>query len=54
MRTICYILIALFMTIGFTACTADSIAENEPNFEETSGENGQDWNVDNDEDRGGN
>ncbi len=53
MKTIFYILIALFMTTSFTACTADSIADNEaPAIDEvaTNGGHGQ---VD-DEDQGGN
>ncbi len=29
MKTIYYILIALFMTASFTSCTADSVADNE-------------------------
>ncbi|MEW7291644.1 hypothetical protein [Aquimarina sp. 2304DJ70-9] len=37
MKTIFYILIALFMTTSFTACTADSIADNEaPAIEEVA------------------
>ncbi|MEW7278817.1 hypothetical protein ABW636_09490 [Aquimarina sp. 2201CG1-2-11] len=45
MRTIYYILIALFMTVSFTACTSDSIAENEPTFEEEAGTPGDDGKV---------
>ena len=41
------------MTTGFTACTADSIAENEPNFEQEASSGGQDGTVRND-DPGGN
>ncbi len=42
------------MTVSFTACTADSIAENEPTFEEEAGAPGDDGRVTDEEDSGGN
>ncbi|WP_281987355.1 hypothetical protein [Aquimarina aggregata] len=52
MKTISYILLALVMTVSFTSCTSDSIADNlETPTDEvaTTGENGH---VE-DEDQGG-
>ncbi len=53
MKTIFYILIALFMTTSFTACTADSVADNVDVSTEEVATNGQDGTVDPDEDVGG-
>ncbi len=53
MKTLFYILIALCIITNLTSCTADSIAENEPQLIDevsTTGENGE---VDG-EDEGGN
>ncbi len=52
MKTIIYILVALFMTASFTSCTADSIADKDISAEEIVATNG-DGHVDPDEDVGG-
>lgn len=53
MKTIFYILIALFMTTCFTSCTADSVADNVDISTEEVATTGQDGHVD-PEDEGGN
>ncbi len=53
MKTILYTLIALFLTANFTACTADSIADNEPLTVEEVATDGGNGHVGS-EDEGGN
>ncbi len=53
MKTIFYILMTLFMTASFTACTADSIAEEDIALEEVGTGNGGNGGVDPDQDSGG-
>ncbi len=53
MKTIFYILIALFMTASFTSCTADSITDNSEIAPEELATTGEDGQVEH-EDEGGN
>jgi len=49
MKTIIYLLLALFMTASFTACTTDSVADN-VNLDTETVATGGDGHVDPDED----
>ncbi len=53
MKTIFYILVALFMTANLISCTADSVADNVETPTDQVATTGEDGHVDPDEDEGG-